>query len=64
MKDRSLLLIFFFWRRFQYGSVGHVLPLNTEHAIYLHSGVRKEETTYVSSQYIIQQNMDEMLFGE
>lgn len=48
----------------QNSAVGHILSLNTKHAIYLHRGESKEGTIHVNSQNIIQQNVEEIVFGE
>lgn len=58
---------FSFCHRFQldHSSLpGYILSLSTEYAIYLKRGKRKAGIAYVKSQNIIQQNMEEMLFGE
>lgn len=48
----------------QNSSVGPMVSLLTKHAIYLHREERDKGTPYVNSQNILQQNMEEILFGD
>lgn len=48
----------------QNSSVGPMVSLLTKHAIYLHREERDKGTPYVDSQNILQQNMEEILFGD